>query len=239
MLLELLVERGKGFSFMFRTILIVGRVIENLAEVLEPPCIDHGAVSEDKCTPELHQFYHLKGGQSLAETHLGVPKHLIALFELLESLLDGFLLFGSEDNRRTVFGYLARTERLAPLFKGRNSGFGGFEVAIKPLVGIVFGIENFALYAGTDKQVVNVFVVERADTAISEMGGNFGIKQLIFYTGCLRLMIYALTGGCIQLLAVGLKCKIIVRGIARSLANFQDASVRLIVDTIDVYQLRF
>jgi hypothetical protein len=59
-------------------------------------------MGKNQSTAEIHVFHHLQGGQRLAETHLGVPKHLVTFLELLLGLFNGFALFGTEHNRCLV-----------------------------------------------------------------------------------------------------------------------------------------
>ena len=44
-------------------------------EILEPAFIDHGTMCENHRAMKSTLFDDLQGRESLAETHLGVPKH--------------------------------------------------------------------------------------------------------------------------------------------------------------------
>ena len=97
-----------AFTVVLGAVGKVVAVIEYLAEVLEPSAVHHGAVGQDERPPEIHVLDHLQGREGLAETHLGVPEHLVAFPELPFRLLNGFPLFGAEHNGAASVCYLSR-----------------------------------------------------------------------------------------------------------------------------------
>ena len=84
--------------------MIIFAVIEYLAKILKPPLVYYRAVGQYQGTCEVLFFDHLQGRERLAESHLGIPQHLVALFEPLAGLADGLLLLRTEDDGRLAVG---------------------------------------------------------------------------------------------------------------------------------------
>ena len=85
-----------AFPVVLGAVCEASAVVEYLAEVFEPSAVNHGAVGQDERPPEIHVLDHLQGGECLAETHLGIPEHLVTFPELSFRFLNGFPLFGTE-----------------------------------------------------------------------------------------------------------------------------------------------
>ena len=135
-------------------------VIKYLAEVLEPSAVYHGTVGQNECPPEIHVLDHLQGGQGLAETHLGVPQHLIAFLELPLGLVDGFPLLGTEDDWASPVCHLSRQKGFLALLDGCDGTFHNIQVGDEPFVGSVHLVKHFLLYAGTLQYDMDFLVVE-------------------------------------------------------------------------------
>ena len=212
-------------------------VIEYLAEVLEPSAVHHGAVGKDKRAPEIHVLDHLQGGECLAETHLGVPEHLVAFPELLFRLLNGFPLFGAEHNGAAPVRHLAQQEGFLALLDGCNGTFYHIERGDKPFISLVLLVKHLPLHAGTLQYGMYLLVVERAQAA-TVVQRQFGVQQFVAYACGLRVLVDALPCRIVQRLAV--RCQpddafIVTSGLAYLQATF----VCGIVDAEHVYQLQF
>ena len=100
---------------------------------------------QDERTLEVHLFYDLQSRERFAETHLGVPKHLLTAFaKLLLGLVDGSALLRAEDDGALPCGDLGRRQRNLALLHSRNSTLNGFKVRHKPFIGLAVQVESLA-----------------------------------------------------------------------------------------------
>ena len=148
-------------AHIFRAIAVSGDIVENLAKIFVPTAIHHWAVGENQCALEAHFFHHLQRRERFAEAHLSIPQHFFRLFELLFGFVDGFALLGAEYDGIVGGGHLASGERLAVSLHRSDGALHGFEVANKPFVGSVHGVEHFLFHARAFEHGVHFLVVER------------------------------------------------------------------------------
>ena len=92
-------KTAKIFAVVLGTVCKILAVVKYLTEILKPSGIHHRTMSQNQGTLKLHILDNLQGRQGLSETHLCVPKHLVAFLKLFLCLVDGFLLFRPEYNR--------------------------------------------------------------------------------------------------------------------------------------------
>ena len=218
--------------------MIVGAVVENLAEVLEPSLVDHGAMCEDEGSLELFFLHHLKGGERLAKSHLGIPQHLVATSELLARLLYGVSLLGTEHDGILRVGDLALRDAVQPFLYRMDGFLHGLEVAAIPLVCALHTLECLLLHPRALQHIVYLLVVEGKYHAASHEDGDFGVKQLIGYACCLGVLLNALVGSLLQSLAVAKQIASVVVG-QGSLANLHAVFVPFVVDGEDINEFRF
>ena len=231
-------ERDEGIAVGFRAIGVFVGVIEYFAEVLEPARIDHRAVSEDKDAAEVATFLNdLQSRERFAETHLGVPEHLIAFLELAQSLIDSLALFGAELDGRLPDSYLRAFQGFAALLDSGDSSLGSFEVAAEPLVCTVHLIKHFAFDTAAEKHFVNLLVIDGGNFAVAHGDGYFRVEKFVSYSGSLGILVNAGRGGFIERAAVGRQSDVAV--VECGFAYFQTVAVCLVGNAEHVYQLGF
>ena len=94
-----------------------------------------------------------------------------------------------------------------------------------------------ALHAGTEKDVVDLLVVEVRELALVDRHRQLRVEKLVRDAGRLRVLVDTLAGGGVERLAVGLQ-RPVGRLFERGLANLQTAPVGLVVDGEDIDQRR-
>ena len=226
-------------AIVLRAVGKVGAVVEYLAEVLEPSAVHHRSVGKDERAPEVHVLDHLQSREGLAEAHLGIPQHLVALPELALGLLYGIALLGTEDDGCAVVRYLCRGERLAPLLDGGDGTLHSLKVGDEPLVGLVGRVEHLLLDARALKHVVHLLVVERAEAPfLTIIYGKLRIQEVVGDACRLGVLVDALLRRVVERLAVGREAEDVV-AVARGFAHFQATLVCCIIDAEHIDEFQF
>ena len=87
--------RGQG---LLASASVEPAVHSKFAERAEPFLAHVGSVGEYECATVAASACHFKSAERLAETHLGVPQHVVFALEVSDSLGDSLLLFASKIN---------------------------------------------------------------------------------------------------------------------------------------------
>ena len=156
---------------------VVIGIIKNLLKILIPAIVHHRAVSNNNGLGKARLLNHLKGRKGFAETHLCVPEHPAARFELLQRFLDGFLLFWPEHNgSKPCTCPHAGQVRLA-LLHSFDSLLDGGQIDLKPFsAGRVFQL--FLGNAGVLQHPVYIMVPESFQHLLSILASNKTDSQL-------------------------------------------------------------
>ena len=228
-----------GFAVVLGAIGVVGSIVEYLPEVFKPTSIHHGAVGQDERALKAYLLYHLQGGEGFAETHFGVPKHLLAaLTELLLGLVDSLALLGPEDDGTSVGGDFCGCQRSLALLHGSDGALDGFEVRDKPFVGLTIDVESLPFDARTQENIVNLLVVERAEVLVANEEGEFGVEQFVADACRLCILVDSSLGSLIERLTAGSEPEDVVF-VAGGFAHFETTLVRIVVDAEHVDELGF
>ena len=174
--------------------MVILTVKEYLIEIIKPSFVHHRAMGQNQGTGELLLLDDLQGRQRLSESHLGIPKHLVATFELLDGHLDGLALFRPEDDGCLLLGDVTRLQACLSVLDGLDGVLGCFQVTAIPFVGTFDGIEDFLLDATALQDGMYLLIVERADSTALDIDGQLRMQQLIGYACRLGVLVYTLTG---------------------------------------------
>ena len=159
--------------------MIVRPVIEDFSEVLKPSFIYHRPVCDDDGTLHLHILRYTKCAERLAETHLGIPKHLIVAMELFLCFLYSCILFRAKNDGILCLAHIARMKACLPMFYGCNGFRHRFKITAIPFVGTFYRVENFLLNPGTLQDTMHLLVVERAHRMPLDEYRHLSVQQRI------------------------------------------------------------
>ena len=195
-------------------------------------------MSEDEDAAEVAMFLDdLQSRERFAETHFGVPEHLIAFLELLERLVDSLALFGAEPDGRLPDSNLRAFQGFAALLDSGDGSLGSFEVATEPLVGTVDLVENFPFDATAQQYLVDFLVIDGGNSAIAHENCNFRVEEFISDAGGLGVLVDTSLGRFVKRTAVRRQCNVAV--LKSGFANFQAVAMCRVRYAEHIYQLGF
>ena len=186
-----------------RTVVIIAAVVEYLTEILKPSFIDYRAMGKDDGTLHFQISCHTERTQCFAETHFGVPQHLIALFELLFGLFYSSLLLWTKHNRILCGADITGVKARLSMLDSRNRFLYGFKVTTIPLVSSFNRIKDLLFYARTFQNAMHLFVIKRANSSSREEHCHFRIKKIISDASSLCVLVNTFPGSLVQYIAVG------------------------------------
>ncbi len=230
-----MLQRLEALAFGPGAVIIFFTVVENLVEVLKPSFIDNGAMGEDERTGIAFLFDDLQGRECLAETHLGVPEHLVAFLKLFDGPIDGVSLLGTEDDGCLLMAYLVGVEACLAVLDGLYGTFHSLEVTAVPFVGTLDLVECLLLDARASQYLVHLLVVERLDLSAGEEDSHLRVEQLIGDACRLRVFVDTLAGSTVEDITVRLR-KVALILLKGCLAYLQAVLVPFIMDGEDVYE---